>query len=84
MVSEKPGEVFKVPLEVVTDAVTEKAPATVLAVKSGALATPLLPVCAVAEVWPLNAALAPPLPALTVNVTVAPDTGLLLESFTVA
>ena len=52
------------------------------AVNVGAVATPLLFVVAVAVADPPNAALAPLLGA--VNVTVAPLTGLLLASFTVA
>jgi hypothetical protein len=53
-----------------------------LAVSDGAVATPLLLVVAVAVADPPNVALAP-LPG-AVNVTVAPLTGLLLESFTMA
>jgi hypothetical protein len=65
-----------------TAADTPYEPDWALAVKAGAIATPLALVNAVAEATPLKVALAPVGGA--VNVTVMPLTGLLLESFTVA
>jgi hypothetical protein len=53
----------------------------VFAVIAGEVATPELLVVAVAVLEPLKVALAPELGA--VNVTVTPDTGLLLASLTV-
>ena len=53
-----------------------------MAVKVGAVAIPLVPVTAATVADPLNVPLAPL--AGAVKVTVAPLTGLLFESFTVA
>jgi hypothetical protein len=72
LVSENPGEVVKLP----TEAVTVKVPSVALAVA----VTWVWP-CAFVVVGVVSVALAPLL-GVTVNVTVAPDTGLPTESFT--
>src|SRR5579884_2588823 len=64
------------------EAVTKYVPALPLATTMGDVACPFAPVIAVATVEPLSVALAPLDGA--VNVTVAPDTGLLPTSVTVA
>ena len=78
MLAAGPGRLVKLNdagvLTPLTDAVTAKLPATVLAVKAGAVATPLAAVSAVAVNMPENVPLAPVTGA--VNVTLTPPTAL--------
>ena len=82
-----PGKFVRLKLNVVADPddafTVNGPPATLFAVKVGAVATPLALVVAVAVAPPANTPLAPPVAAVTVKVTVAPVTRFPPLSFTV-